>query len=68
MGGILGGGGKKVKAPTPQKAAPVPTVATDAEDEALQRAKGAGRGFESTIITGSLVPKSKGKFTRLGGR
>ncbi len=63
MGGILGGG-KKVKAPTPTKVSPAPTITSEAEDDALKKATGGG-GFASTILTGDLVPKRTGKKTRL---
>lgn len=59
MGGIFGGGGG-AKAPTPAKVEPLPTITEEAEDTAQQRAR-AGRGFASTILTGALVPKDRGK-------
>ena len=65
MGSILGGG-KKVKAPAATKVSPVPTITTEAGDEALRKASGSGAGFASTILTGSLVPKKTGKRTKFG--
>lgn len=64
MGSLIGGG-KKIKAPTAKKVEPLPKITSEAEDDALQKASGGG-GFESTILTGNLIPKKTGKRTKLG--
>ena len=61
MGGLLGG--SKPKAPKPKEVAPAPTITSEAEDEALQRAGRRRGGYSSQIITGSLVPEMTGKGT-----
>lgn len=57
MGGLFGG--KKVSTPKVQKVSPPPAVTSEMADTAMA---GAGKGgFESTFITGDLVPPTKRK-------
>ncbi len=63
MGGLFGG----KKAPTPKVPPPpaTPEVGEEVEDFAARAAR-RRRGFQSTIITGSLTPASTGKKQVLG--
>lgn len=57
---------KKVKLPPVPAPAPIPDVSEEAPEEAMKKAR-RRRGFERTIITGSLAPSPTGKKTTLGG-
>ncbi len=61
MGGMFGGG-SRVRPPAVQRASPPPTVTTESEDSAMRRAGQAG-GYESTRITGDLVPPTRRRTT-----
>jgi len=61
MGGLFGG--SKPKPPKVTQVAPAPTISSEAEDDALQRAGRRRGGYAAQIITGSLIPEGGGKGT-----
>ena len=64
MGGIFGGG-RRVTPPTVQRVSPPPTVSQESSDWAMRRAQSTS-GFQQTILTGDLRPRSTGRRTVLG--
>lgn len=64
MGGLFGGKPKAVKPPPVPPPAAIPEVGPEPAEEAVRRAR-RRRGWQRTIITGSLEPMAK-KKTVLG--
>lgn len=52
--------------PPPPPPAAIPEVGPEPAEEAAKRARRRA-GWQRTIITGSLVPETTGKKTKLGG-
>ena len=65
MGGLLGGGGKEVKAPPVPDPPPVPVVSDKSEEFAIKEQRKRS-GISKTFLTGNLTPKSTGKKSTLG--
>ena len=62
MSGLLSGGAKEVKAPSPLPPVAIPEVGEEVKDIARRKRP---RGFEETFLTGELTPKT-GKKRFLG--
>jgi hypothetical protein len=56
---------KSISPPPVPEPTPIPQVLPETGDEAMARARRKG-GYEKTILTGGLTPKSTGKKTTLG--
>jgi hypothetical protein len=55
----------KVKTPPVPPPAAIPEVGEETGEQAIKRAR-RRKGFESTLMTGSLTPTATGRKTQLG--
>lgn len=59
-------GQPKLKTPAVPPPAAIPEVGVETEEQAMKRAR-RRKGFESTLMTGSLTPRATDRKTTLGG-